>query len=477
MDPAAETPFALPYHLRTSTSIDYGVPGPSRENEERLKCAKALESFVQIPHEEFRLYCEHAAAILLADIKQLRKGGRLWADPSSRVPARMMRNRLNRISPFCRHYMLHLNPKNLTAPHWKHAVPVPLERQPEPENVPWDEGVEAYEKAMAYHSRFQTGSDLQSVPLYKQQMEEAKCRERDEDKCLVTGRPKPRVFWIIPSTWNNTVENMDATGNLHTGCRPLTGIDLLDGPNPPCSVNELGTTHYSWNMMCIDRALYNYLNDGWCAFKYLFHRDHDNDNFKVTLGFHWMPKLEPLFGQPIDINIFWTLFSAQMEKFDNCPPPPGLEYGQVRDKSGELLKSGYRFDVLVPKQYVGQFQSGIDVHWACIRFTALCGAAGRPWLLSGMDPEDDTMQDRQKNAVLQDSQELGWRAKTYGMLKDAGKQVGGTIKDTGKQVGGTLKRQVTRTGLSDIFSAGGTSSAVSDSTSRRGRRGRSGSEN
>lgn len=341
--------------------------------------------------------------------------------------------------------MLHLDPKNLEDSKWQHAIPVPLYPEPDPDGVALDDP-EGLQRAFAYQCRFETDPDLPSVPLVKQLMEEAECRRLNEDKCAVTGEPKPRVFWVFPSTWNDTVDHMDATGELCSGCRALTGINLLRGSDPPCSVRELGTTHKPCYMMCIHPVLYKYLKDVWCAFKYLLHRDDDNDNVKVTLGFHWMPKLETLFGEPIDIDIFWPLFSAQMGRFDNCPPPPGFEHGKVRDKSGELLKSGYRFDVLVPKQHFARFQSGIEVLWACARFTALCGAAGRPWLLSGMDPEDESMRERQKKAVLQDSQEPGRGTKAYGKLKDTGKQFGGTIKDAGKQA---------RAALSDAFSAAG----------------------
>ncbi|KAJ4129889.1 hypothetical protein NW768_006859 [Fusarium equiseti] len=436
MDLEAETPFALPLHLRTSAaSSDYVTLRPSIENQIRKGCAEDLEKYVQKPLEGFSLRCEHVAAILLAPMDQLKKkGGRLWAD------------------------MLHLDPKNLVLPVWSHAVPVPLEPQPSPEDVPWDNGVEAYEKAVAYQARFKTKSDLQSVPLDKQRMEEAECRKRDENKCVVTGRLNPRIFWIIPSTWNNTVENMNATGNLHSGCLALTGIDLLDGPNPPCSALELGTTHKSWNMLCIDPVLYNYLIDGWCAFKYLFHEEdiNNSNNVKVTLEFHWMPKLEALFGEPVVINEIWTLFSQQMGRFGNCPPPSDLEHGKVRDKSGELLKSGYRFDVLVPKQHVAGFQLGIEVLWTCARFTALCGAAGRPWLLPGMDPEDESMRERQRKAMSRDNQKPVLGSKRLGKFRDSSKQVTDTIRIKG-----------TRKSLSGLFSAAGTSTAASDSTAQR----------
>ncbi|KAI1073003.1 hypothetical protein LB507_009122 [Fusarium sp. FIESC RH6] len=428
MDTSTERlPFTLPHCPAPSLGsgalcIGASPSGPDPENEKRLEYAKDLEKYVQESLEGFILRCEHAAAILLAPMYQFKeRGGALWTGPDTLVTPDFMKERLNGISTFCRHYMLHLDPKNLEDPKWQHAIPVPLRPEPDPHDVALDDP-EGLQRAFAYQCRFETDPDLPGVPLVKQRMEEAECRRLNEDKCVVTGQPKPHVFWIFPSTWNDTVDHMDATGDLRSACRALTGISLLDEPDPPCSARELGTTHKSCYMMCLHPILYKYLKKAWCAFKYLFHRDDNNNNVKVTLEFHWMPKLLPLFGEPIDdIDEFWTLLSEQMGQFDNCIPPPGLEYGQIGDKSGELLKTGYHFDVLVPRQHLARFQSGIDVLWACARFTALCGAAGRPWLLSGMDPGDESMRERQKEAVSQDNQRLGWRSKASGNLKDTGK--------------------------------------------------------
>ncbi|CAG7566421.1 unnamed protein product [Fusarium equiseti] len=382
MDTGSDTPFALPLHRVAASFIGFSAL-PAHEAEERYQCALELQKHIQRTNKKFHLRLDHAVAIMLADLQQLKKGGRLWAGPSCRVPPYLMEKRLNAISPLCRHYMFHLDPKNLGLPIWRHAVPMPLSPQLNPEDVPWDDGVDAYEKAVAYQARFKTKSNLQRVPLDKQRMEEAECRKRHENKCVVTGELNPRILWIIPSTWNDTVENMNATGDLQSGCLALTGIDLLDEPNPPCSAVELGTTHESWNMLPIDPVLYNYLVDGWCAFKYLFHKEEDDNSnsAKVTLEFHWMPKLAPIFIEEMDFRENWATLCENMGQFEDCRPPHGLEYGQLRDKSGDLLESGYRIDIPVPRQYVHQFVSGIKVHWAFIRFMSLFGATGRPWVV------------------------------------------------------------------------------------------------
>jgi len=104
MDPEAETPLTLPYHLRTSASIDYVAPRPSLDNQDRKDCAVDLEKYVQKSLEGFSLRCEHVATILLAPMNQFeKKNGALWTGSDSLVPSVMMKERLDGISPFCKH--------------------------------------------------------------------------------------------------------------------------------------------------------------------------------------------------------------------------------------------------------------------------------------------------------------------------------------------------------------------------------------
>jgi len=312
--------------------------------------------------------------------------------------------------------MLHIHPKNLTLSHWKHAVPVPLERQPKVEDLPEDYDLEAFEKSLAYHTRFNTNPNL--PPALCDPMEKVKCQRRDKGMCVVTGKPTDQIFWIIPFTWNDTVEHNDATGALHVGGTVLTGVNLAEEPNPACIAQTLGATHRAWNMLAIDKTVYRYLRDGYCALEYQEGKDEesDNDEVKVTLKFHWMPKLSARFGLPMNIHQQpgndWYMMRDQLKAFQDCPPH--THHGKVVTQKGEVLQSGHIVNITMPKRDAPHFKKAIKVHWGCIKFTALCGAVGRPWLLSGKFPEEESMQKMQHKARKQDEGALEYTIDTLG---------------------------------------------------------------
>lgn len=313
--------------------------------------------------------------------------------------------------------MLHFDPKNLTLPHWKHAVPVPLEYQPKVEELPDDHDFEAFEKSLAYHTRFNTNPDLS--PVLCDPVEETKCNLRDKGMCVVTGKPTDRTFWIIPLTWNDTVEHNDATGALHMGCTVLTGINLAEKPYPACNAHTLGATHKAWNMLSIDEIVYRYMKDGFCALEYQEGEDeeHENGSVTLTLKFKWMPKLRGRFGLVIDVHRElpndWTTMYKELESFQNCPQPSN-RHGKVLTQEGKPLRSGHIINITMSGRDARQFRSAIKVHWGCVKFTALCGAAGRPWLLSGKHPEDGSMEKLQSKARKQDEGTLESLRNTVG---------------------------------------------------------------
>ncbi|KAI1073010.1 hypothetical protein LB507_009128, partial [Fusarium sp. FIESC RH6] len=408
---AEREPFALPLHQRTTPpALGSGSSGLAPEDEERYNSVKRIERYIlEGIHEGFRFSFEHAAAILLMDMEQLRKDGALSVYASTLIPSSMMKMFLNSISPFCRHYMLHLDLKNLTSPHWKHAVPMPLEPQPEVEELPDDHDHEHWKRSRAYHTRFNTNPDL--TPVLCDPVEEATCNLRDQGKCVVTGKPSTRTFWILPFTWNDTVEHNDATGRLHIGCTVLTGINLAEKPYPTCNAHILGATHKAWNMLSIDETVYRYMKDGFCALEYQEDDDeeYENGNTKLTLKFNWMPKLRARFGLAMDIHSElpndWTMMYKDLDAFENCPQPTD-RHGEVLTQEGKPLRSGHIINITMPERDARRFRSAIKVHWGCIKFTALCGAAGRPWLLSGK-PEDKSMQKLQYKARKQDDRAVG----------------------------------------------------------------------
>lgn len=87
----------------TVTSISPGSASPVPEAEKRLECAKRLEKYIQPYEPAFRLYCEYVATIMMVDMRDLSKGGALWADPSNLTPSDTMEGFLQAVSPLCRH--------------------------------------------------------------------------------------------------------------------------------------------------------------------------------------------------------------------------------------------------------------------------------------------------------------------------------------------------------------------------------------
>ncbi|KPA44312.1 hypothetical protein FLAG1_02793 [Fusarium langsethiae] len=81
----------------------------------------------------------------------------------------------------------------------------------------------------------------------------------------------------------------------------------------------------------------------------------------------------------------------QASQDKSYPPPPSLENEYIT-KSGEPLRSGHLIHLVVPEQDAQFLKSTVKVHWACSLFTSLCGASGRPYLLSGMEYDDPAMQ-------------------------------------------------------------------------------------
>ncbi|KAM0545045.1 hypothetical protein ACHAO7_008458 [Fusarium culmorum] len=377
----------------------------------------------------FRIRVEHLAAILLVQGEDLRDKGHLSPDKCSPYK---LKDRLCEISPFCKHCkiiratikieltdqiidMLQLdatNEERLDRKEWAHALP----QLPKPEPRP-EPGMSLEDTAMSIHylCRFRTGQSTQSLSpnLYKKVEEERKVR--DNHKCVVTGRPNPRVFWFIPRKFNDTKDHNDAAGNIRAGCMYLTKIDLLDKIH---SATELGKTQRVWNMLCVDPVIYDALTLGLCAFKYVSKLRLDGGVAKVLLQFFWMPELPGRFNQVMDLNDIRTFdpqnengfttfnydkainqqkreISVDLSLFQRggCPIPTRVERTRAAISTPPLL-SGQHVYITMPEQEVKQFEQVVTIHWACVTFVALCGGAGRAWFLTGVRHEDGSSQPR-----------------------------------------------------------------------------------
>ncbi|CZS77713.1 unnamed protein product [Fusarium graminearum] len=385
------------------------VPGLNIDGiQNRLRYAQNINAEITSVRPDFQLRTEHMVAIFVVDLKDLESGGGLSPDACDPLH---LKERLESISPFCKHYMLHRDPKNLGESEWAHAIPgTPEEQPPLNHEMIRNHDSEQIKKSITYHSRFKTIETPPSIPPSKQ--EQMKCVERDGHRCVVTGSADPRVFWFIPETWNDTVKHNDDTGNLEEGCINLTNIPLLEDIH---SAIELGKTHKAWNMLSVCEDLYEALTEGRCAFKYMGRQTLDDGKVAVELQFYWMPFMSGRFNRPVGFNpedpseevtsdyvselpLFEELFIEMLLESNAAPGLNKLK--NITTKFEERLRSGYSFHVTMPKEDAEKFKSVVKVHWACMVFTALCGGTCEAWYMTGRNQTDGSLKPRDREFNL-----------------------------------------------------------------------------
>nr|CEG05265.1 unnamed protein product [Fusarium clavum] len=335
----------------------------------RLAVTTELLTEMQIFYPDFIMRVEQVALILIVDMREFDHDDGLLSTENWTPPD--LKTRLLNASPFCKHYMLHLNPNNLENYSWRHALYRAPLKQPEftdelIEQADW----ETIKLSMYYEIRFETEPDLQDLSYPEE--ESAKCRKRDKD------------------------DHNDATGNLEGSCLDVADVDILDDI---LSATELGKSHKAWNMMLVDPELYEYLVQGLCAFNFetieeiekptTHDDDHNDEDVHVVLRFYWMPSLTPRFNQVTtveDMKTIATEFNAFIAL--GSPPPDGFPESITTPKSGDLVR------LLRTREEAQKLKSAVKIHWSCIAYTALCGGVGLAHFMTGMDQGDGSLQPR-----------------------------------------------------------------------------------
>ncbi|KAG8676315.1 hypothetical protein FPOAC1_002318 [Fusarium poae] len=253
--------------------------------------------------------------------------------------AKSIETRIQQYQP--RFHMLHLDPDNLKEAYWSHAKPMQVKPQkPLAPGMTMDQ----ITRSMCYRASFKTRTTSNIISTQVGDDEEIKCRSRDRNRCVLSGKENPSVFWFFPRGMNNTVDNNNATGNLEAGCYHLTRVDLLKGGL--LSPRQLGMTHKVWNMICVDKSYCDYLEQGLCAFKFIGDKELPDGRVQVYLKFFWMPEMLARFNQIMDLNKIrqfepsvtsegFTTFNPSSKT--NAVPPPNkstiAQYRQAKTSS------------------------------------------------------------------------------------------------------------------------------------------------
>ncbi|RBR25381.1 uncharacterized protein FIESC28_01818 [Fusarium coffeatum] len=377
----------IPHPLPSLTEHELGL---------RLISTTELSTEIQTYDRAFIMRAEQAALILIVEKREFEHDDGLLSTENWTPPD--LKKRLENASPFCKHYMLHLNPDNLKRDAWRHALyRAPLAAPAFTHELICKADWYTLKQSMWYELRFQTKSHLQDLSDPVEEI--AKCRKRDKDVCAVTGNRDPVVFLFVPRIWNDTKDHNDATGNLADSSLDVADVDILGNI---LSGKELGKTHKAWNMLLVDPDLYACLVQGLCAFKFeaieeiqkptLHDNDRDDDrngeNVHIVLRFYWMPKLTPRFNQVATVEDMKTI-ATEFNDFValGCPPPNGCPKTLTTLKSGDLVRL-----LRTSKEEAQKLKSAVKIHWNCILYTALCGGVGLAHFMTGMDQSDGSLQ-------------------------------------------------------------------------------------
>ncbi|CAG7561200.1 unnamed protein product [Fusarium equiseti] len=335
--------------------------------------------------------------------------------------------------------MHHLDPENLNREIWAHALykpPVPQADMSaeDDRNADWA----TIAQSIYYDSRFETNEDLPIISEAKAE-EISKARSRDKGKCVLTQSPEVKYLWLFPFTWNNSPLHNDATGNLEGSSVDLADVDMLDGDL--LNANELGMTHKSWNIMCIDRVLCDFLQRGWGGFRFEEAGEpNDKGIVKVKLRFYWMPQMAGRFNREAANNNELMDIVNEFNAFvrAGCPPPPTYP----KAEGIKIPESGQLVVVERDAGDVEKFTSVVKIHWACVVYTALCGGAGRPQFLTGIDQSYGHLEPRDEQFANQKTEleekdlvaQMTWK-RYYRPSSDSG--CGGSDPRTSGHGGGT----------------------------------------
>ncbi|KAG5808246.1 hypothetical protein H9Q74_005881 [Fusarium xylarioides] len=362
------------------------------ESSRRFEYTKQLTATIQSDYEylfpDFRLDLYHVATILTIPPATLSRPVGLSIEPCL-IDGRPyggnnhheILEKLEEIPPFCRHYMMNLGAADVAPELQPYAL---RDNEPQPTYSDVDSGdmnVD-FEKLLRRHAR--------TIPTLEDHLrdeaEAVKCRARDGNICVVTGKPNPKTYHILPFTCNDTVNHNNNTAYVRGGAAYLLHKSMLSQAPYVSNPRALGGSDKAWNQLCLDLELYSWWAKGYCAFKFMGSQDIGEGMEMVTLQFRWMPQIKKRSGTMMNIHGTgpendWLNLMAELDTFHaQHQPPPTIGGNTLRatTKTGAPLLSGHLIHICLPKEDVERLEVVINLQWCSILFMAFIGAAGSP---------------------------------------------------------------------------------------------------
>ncbi|KAF5626030.1 hypothetical protein F52700_8745 [Fusarium sp. NRRL 52700] len=362
------------------------------ESSKRFEYTKQLKATIQSDYAwlfpNFRLDLYHVATILTVPSRSLMSPFSLSIEsclidgqPYGGNNHHRVLEKLEEIPPFCRHYMMNLGAADVAPELQRYAL---RDNEPQPTYSDVDSGdmdVD-FKKLMRRHCR--TISTLEDH--LRDEAEATKCRARDGNVCVVTGKPNPRAYHILPFTCNDTVNHNNNTAYVRDGADILAHMCIVLQAPYLSNPRTLGGSDKAWNQICLDPELYSWWAKGYCAFKFEGSQDIGEGNEMVTLQFRWMPQIKKRPGTAMNIqgtgpDNDWLNLMAELDTFhaQHQPPPTiGGKALHATTKTGAPLRSGHLIHICLPKEDVERLEIVINLQWCSIIFMAFIGATGNP---------------------------------------------------------------------------------------------------
>ncbi|KAF5608458.1 uncharacterized protein FSUBG_4676 [Fusarium subglutinans] len=374
---------------------DFTEPDPlvsSFESRKRLEYTKQLEASIQSDYAYllpgFGLDLYHVATILTIPSRNFKPPLRLSMEsclidgrPFGGNNHQDILEKLEDIPPFYRHYMMNLGAADV-APELQPYALRDNEPQPTYSDVDSDDMDVDFKKLLRRYAR--------TIPTLEDHLrdeaEAAKCRARDGNICIVTGKPNPKTYHILPFTCNDTVNHNNNTAYVRAGAESLLLKDIPAQAPYVSNSRTLGGSDKAWNQLCLDPELYSWWAKGYCAFKFMHSHDISAGKEMVTLQFRWMPQIKKRPRMTMKIHGTgpendWLNLMAELDTFhaQHQPPPKiGGKTLRATTKAGTPLQSGHLIHICLPKEDVERLEVVINLQWCSIVFMAFIGAAGTP---------------------------------------------------------------------------------------------------